>query len=49
MALQYLLYDQQVACVIPGFRNEQQVSDVLYAVGQLLSDEDILFIRDIFQ
>ena len=49
MALQYLLYDQQVACVIPGFRNEQQVSDILYAVGQLLSDEDILFIRDIFQ
>jgi aryl-alcohol dehydrogenase-like predicted oxidoreductase len=35
-----------VACVIPGFRNESQVRCNLSAVNRTLTDDDIQFIRE---
>ena len=46
MALGYVLAQPQVACVIPGFRNEKQVSANLSGVGRDLSDDDVAFIRE---
>jgi aryl-alcohol dehydrogenase-like predicted oxidoreductase len=35
-----------VACVIPGFRNESQVRCNLSAVNRTLTDEDVQFIKE---
>ena len=48
MALQYLLHYEFVACVIPGFRNEEQVRDHLSAADQPLTQDDVAFIQNIF-
>ncbi len=48
-ALQYLLAESPVACVIPGFRNLEQVKVNLAAAGKPLSPEDLVFIRAIFK
>lgn len=45
MALNYILAQPRVACVIPGFRNERQVQCNLAADGRALSKEDVEFIR----
>jgi len=44
-ALNYILAHPRVACVIPGFRNENQVRCNLAGVGRSLSAEDLGFIR----
>lgn len=46
MALGYVLAQPHVACVIPGFRNENQVSANLSGIGRDLSDDDVEFIRE---
>jgi aryl-alcohol dehydrogenase-like predicted oxidoreductase len=46
MALQYILAQPRVACVIPGFRNERQAKCNLAAEGRALSAEDIRFIQE---
>lgn len=48
VALNYVLSFANVACVIPGFRNEPQVRCNLAAAGRALSKEDAEFIRRIF-
>lgn len=45
MALQYLLANPIVGCVIPGFRNEIQVADNLHGADLSLTTEDVKFIR----
>ncbi|MCE0485017.1 MAG: aldo/keto reductase [Methylacidiphilales bacterium] len=45
-ALNYILAQPRVACVIPGFRNENQARCNLGATKQELTPEDIRFIRD---
>lgn len=45
VALNYVLAHPHVACVIPGFRNEKQVSVNLSADGRALSTEDVEFVR----
>lgn len=47
-ALGYILSFPNVGCVIPGFRNERQVSCNLSGTGRTLSKEDIGFIRAVF-
>ena len=49
VALRYVLDFPNVACVIPGFRNETQVSCNLYSVERKLSSKDMLFIKELFQ
>ena len=44
IAQRYVLNHPNVACVIPGFRNETQVSCNLAAIERELSPEDIAFI-----
>jgi myo-inositol catabolism protein IolS len=46
VALNYILAQPRVACVIPGFRNERQAQCNVAAAGRTLSDSDIQFIRD---
>jgi aryl-alcohol dehydrogenase-like predicted oxidoreductase len=46
VAQRYILNQPRVACVIPGFRNESQVSANLAAVNRTLTDDDIAFIRE---
>ncbi|NOU35728.1 MAG: hypothetical protein HOO88_03005 [Kiritimatiellaceae bacterium] len=48
VALNYVLSFPNVGCVIPGFRNERQVSCNLAGTGRSLSREDIEFIRATF-
>jgi aryl-alcohol dehydrogenase-like predicted oxidoreductase len=48
MALNYLLAQPRVACVIPGFRNERQARCNLAGVNRTLSESDVAFIREIF-
>jgi aryl-alcohol dehydrogenase-like predicted oxidoreductase len=48
-ALNYILAQPRVACVIPGFRNENQVRCNLAGVGRVLSGEDVKFIRATLQ
>jgi len=48
VALNYVLAHEHVACVIPGFRNEKQAGCNLAAAQGSLSDEDVVFIRDLF-
>jgi len=46
VALNYVLAQPHVACVIPGFRNERQVKVNLGADGRNLSAEDVAFVRE---
>ena len=48
VALQYLLANPVVACVIPGFRSLSQVQVNLAGEGKPLSAEDVAFIRQAF-
>jgi aryl-alcohol dehydrogenase-like predicted oxidoreductase len=45
MALNYVLAQPRVCCVIPGFRNERQVRCNLAADGRTISNEDVAFIQ----
>ena len=45
MALQYILYEPVVGCVIPGFRNADQAKMNVEASGAPLSDDDVAFVR----
>jgi aryl-alcohol dehydrogenase-like predicted oxidoreductase len=45
VALNYILAQPRVACVIPGFRNERQARCNLAADGRTLSADDLKFIR----
>ncbi len=49
MALNYVLSMPQVACVIPGFRNERQVKCNLAATASSLGPGDVEFIRSVLQ
>jgi len=46
VALRYVLSMPNVACAIPGFRNERQVKANLAGVTRQLSEEDMQFIKD---
>lgn len=46
IAQRYILNQPNVACTIPGFRNERQVTANLAAADRTLTDEDIAFIRE---
>jgi len=46
VAQRYILNQPHVACTIPGFRNERQVTANLAAADRTLSDDDIAFIRE---
>ncbi len=48
VALQYLLSQPVVACVIPGFRNLNQVQVNLAGAEKPLSAEDVVYIRQSF-
>ncbi len=48
VALRFVLNHKRVASVIPGFRNEGQVSCNLSTCDRELSKEDMAFIRDTF-
>lgn len=48
MALNYILAQPRVACVIPGFRNERQARCNLSGIGRTLSADDVEFIRAVF-
>ncbi len=45
VALNYVLAQPRVACVIPGFRNERQAQCNVAAAGNDLGEEEIAFIR----
>jgi aryl-alcohol dehydrogenase-like predicted oxidoreductase len=47
-ALNYLLAQPRVACVIPGFRNERQARCNLAGLNRTLTEADVAFIREIF-
>ncbi|CAN1559797.1 Tas Predicted oxidoreductases (related to aryl-alcohol dehydrogenases) [Fimbriimonadaceae bacterium] len=46
LALNYVLSFPHVACVIPGFRNENQVRVNVAGAGRYLSEEDVAFVRE---
>jgi aryl-alcohol dehydrogenase-like predicted oxidoreductase len=48
VALNYILSFPNVGCVIPGFRNERQVSCNLAAADRPLTAADIEYIRAAF-
>ena len=48
VALRYVLNHPNVACTIPGFRNEQQVACNLVGTSRQLSDDDMAFIDGLF-
>jgi aryl-alcohol dehydrogenase-like predicted oxidoreductase len=48
VVLQYLLASPVVACVIPGFRNLNQVQVNLSGQDKPLSPEDVAYIRQVF-
>jgi aryl-alcohol dehydrogenase-like predicted oxidoreductase len=48
VALNYVLSFPNVGCVIPGFRNESQVTCNLAAARTALSADDVAFIRTVF-
>ncbi len=48
VALQYVLSFDVVGCVIPGFRNLEQVQCNLEAADKPLSGEDVKFIQELF-
>ncbi len=45
VALQYLLHEPVVGCVIPGFRDTRQVAMNLAAADRPLSDDDAAYVR----
>lgn len=45
VALNYILVMPNVACVIPGFRNENQARINVAAAGRYLSEADVAFVR----
>jgi len=47
-ALQYVLHQDVVAAVIPGFRNKAQVETNLASAGKPLTADEIAFIRQVF-
>ncbi len=47
MALNYILAQPRVACVIPGFRNERQAKCNLSGAGRNLGADDVKFIKDV--
>jgi aryl-alcohol dehydrogenase-like predicted oxidoreductase len=49
VALRFVLEHPNVACVIPGFRNENQVRCNLAATNRTLSEADIDFISSLFE
>jgi len=49
VALQYLLNNPIVAAVIPGFRNRQQVEDILWGTEKPLSAEESSYIQKVFR
>jgi len=48
-SLQYLLSWPAVSCVIPGFRNREQVEMNLSAAGRHLSEEDARWVYELFK
>lgn len=48
VAQRYILDHPNIACVIPGFRNEKQVKANLSAVSCTLTDDDIRYIDETF-
>lgn len=46
VALNYILTQPRVACVIPGFRNERQARCNLAGTGRSLTEDDLRFIRE---
>ena len=46
VALNYVLGQPHVACVIPGFRNERQVSVNLVGAGRTLTADDLSYIQE---
>lgn len=48
IALQFVLFHKNVAAVIPGFRNKQQVEMLLQGKGRFLDGKDMAFIRKAF-
>ena len=46
VALQYILAQPRVACVIPGFRNERQARCNLAGVGRTLTADDLAFVHE---
>lgn len=46
MALQYVLAQPRVCCVIPGFRNPRQAACNVAGMDKPLTEEDVKFIRD---
>lgn len=47
VALNYILAQPRVACVIPGFRNERQARCNIAAAGRALTESDLRFICDV--
>jgi myo-inositol catabolism protein IolS len=47
MALQYILHEPVVGCVIPGFRNADQVQMNVSVAGNPISDADAEYVRDV--
>jgi len=48
VALNYCLAMPNIACVIPGFRNEKQAACNLAADGRYLSADDVKFVQQLF-
>jgi aryl-alcohol dehydrogenase-like predicted oxidoreductase len=46
MALNYVLAQPRVACVIPGFRNEKQARCNLAGVDRTMGQDDLKFIKE---
>jgi aryl-alcohol dehydrogenase-like predicted oxidoreductase len=46
VALQYVLAQPRVACVIPGFRNQRQARCNLAAEGRRFTTDDVKFVQD---
>jgi aryl-alcohol dehydrogenase-like predicted oxidoreductase len=46
VALNYILAQPRVACVIPGFRNERQARCNIGAAGKTLSADDVRFVQE---
>jgi len=49
VAFRYVLNHPNVACVIPGFRNEHQVACNLAGAGRQLTADDMAFIERLFE
>ncbi|MBN1515552.1 aldo/keto reductase [Candidatus Sumerlaeota bacterium] len=49
VALRYVLNYPNVACVIPGFRNERQVACNLSGAGRQLNEDDMKFVRELLE